>query len=103
MTVGSSEKQKIIMQISAVQTDIKRNMEERWVERCISETVTIENRSSDDSLAVALKSLLLVVFRDAKMKEMTVHKLEEMEKKLGETDKTRGQNDRDIKTVRVES
>ena len=31
MTVGSSEKQKIIMQISAVQTDIKRNMEERWV------------------------------------------------------------------------
>ena len=66
-------------------------------------TVTIENRSSDDSLAVALKSLLLVVFRDAKMKEMTVHKLEEMEKKLGETDKTRGQNDRDIKTVRVES
>lgn len=103
MTVGSSEKQKIIMQISAVQTDIKRNMEERWVEQCISETVTIENRSSDDSLAVALKSLLLVVFRDAKMKEMTVHKLEEMEKKLGETDKTRGQNDRDIKTVRVES
>ena len=29
VTVGSSEKQKIIMQISAVQTDIKRNMEER--------------------------------------------------------------------------
>ena len=29
--MGSSEKQKIIMQISAVQTDIKRNMEERWV------------------------------------------------------------------------
>ena len=37
------------------------------------------------------------------MKEMTVHKLEEMEKKLGETDKTRGQTDRDIKTVRDES
>ena len=46
---------------------------------------------------------LLVVFRDAKMKEMTVHKLEEMEKKLGETDKTRGQTERDIKTVSVES
>ena len=43
------------------------------------------------------------MFRDAKMKEMTVHKLEEMEKKLGETDKTRGQTDRDIKTVRDES
>ena len=27
--VGSAEKQKIIMQISAVQTDIKRNLEER--------------------------------------------------------------------------
>ena len=43
---------------------------------------------------------ILVVFRDAKMKEITVHKLEEMEKKLGETDKSRGQSDRDIKTVR---
>ena len=43
------------------------------------------------------------MFRDAKMKDMTVHKLEEMEKKLGETDKTRGQNDRDIKAVRVET
>ena len=43
------------------------------------------------------------MFRDAKMKEMTVHKLEEMQKKLGEADKIRGQNDRDIKTVRVES
>ena len=31
---------------------------------------------------------------------MTVHKLEEMEKKLGEADKSRGQTDRDIKTVR---
>ena len=37
------------------------------------------------------------------MKEMTVHKLEEMEKKLGEKDKTRGQTERDIKTVSVES
>ena len=27
--MGSAEKQKIIMQISAVQTDIKRNIEER--------------------------------------------------------------------------
>ena len=43
------------------------------------------------------------MFRDAKMKEMTVHKLDEMEKKLGETDKSRGQNDRDIKTVGAES
>ena len=43
------------------------------------------------------------MFRDAKMKDMTVHKLEEMEKKLGETDKSRGQSDRDIKTVRAES
>ena len=43
------------------------------------------------------------MFRDAKMKEMTVHKLEEMEKKLGDTDKTRGQSDRDIKAVRVET
>ena len=34
------------------------------------------------------------------MKEMTVHKLEEMEKKLSEADKSRGQTDRDIKTVR---
>ena len=48
----------------------------------------------------SVSSLLLVVFRDAKMKEITVHKLEEMEKKLGETDKSRGQSDRDIKTVR---
>ena len=38
--------------------------------------------------------------RDAKVKEMTVHKLEEMEKKLSEADKSRGQTDRDIKTVR---
>ena len=30
-TVGSAEKQKIIMQISAVQTDIKRNLDERLV------------------------------------------------------------------------
>ena len=45
---------------------------------------------------------LLVVLRDAKMKEMTVHKLEEMEKKLGETDKTRGQTDRDLRTVSTE-
>merc|ERR1719384_1094746 len=52
------------MQISAVQTDIKRNMEER----------------------------------EAKMKDMTVHRLEEMEKKLGDADKSRGQTDRDIKT-----
>ena len=37
------------------------------------------------------------------MKEMTVHKLEEMEKKLGDTDKTRSQNDRDIKAVRIET
>ena len=37
------------------------------------------------------------------MKEMTVHKLEEMEKKLGDTDKTRGQSDRDIKAVRAET
>ena len=86
MTVGSSEKQKIIMQISAVQTDIKRNMEERWVTYI--------------SLYRQLRLRLLVVFRDAKMKEITVHKLEEMEKKLGETDKSRGQSDRDIKTVR---
>ena len=28
-TVGNAEKQKIIMQISAVQTDIKRTLEER--------------------------------------------------------------------------
>ena len=86
MTVGSSEKQKIIMQISAVQTDIKRNMEERWVTYI--------------SLYRQLRLRLLVVFRDAKMKEITVHKLEEMEKKLGETEKSRGQSDRDIKTVR---
>ena len=38
--------------------------------------------------------------RDAKVKEMTVHKLEEMEKKLGDADKSRGQTDRDLKTVR---
>ena len=50
-----------------------------------------------------LESLLVVVFRDAKMKDITVHKLEEMEKKLGETDKSRGQNERDIKTVRAGS
>ena len=43
---------------------------------------------------------MLFVFRDAKMKEMTVHKLEEMEKKLGDADKSRGQTDRDLKTVR---
>ena len=38
--------------------------------------------------------------RDAKVKEMTVHKLEEMEKKLGDADKSRGQTDRDLKTVK---
>ena len=32
VTVGSAEKQKIIMQISAVQTDIKRNLEERLLQ-----------------------------------------------------------------------
>ena len=30
VTVGNAEKQKIIMQISAVQTEIKRNLEERY-------------------------------------------------------------------------
>ena len=37
--------------------------------------------------------------RDVKVKEMTVHRLEEMEKKLGDADKSRSQTDRDIKTV----
>merc|ERR1719410_1408214 len=64
VTVGSAEKQKIIMQISAVQTDIKRNIEEREV----------------------------------KLKEMTVVKLDEMEKKMVESEKSRAQTDRDIKT-----
>ena len=44
----------------------------------------------------------MLLFRDAKVKEMTVHKMEEMEKKLNEADKNRGQTDRDIKTVGVE-
>eukprot|EP00090_Calanus_glacialis_P000735 TRINITY_DN10508_c0_g1_i1.p1 TRINITY_DN10508_c0_g1~~TRINITY_DN10508_c0_g1_i1.p1 ORF type:complete len:731 (-),score=252.70 TRINITY_DN10508_c0_g1_i1:1342-3315(-) len=67
-TVGSAEKQKIIMQISAVQTDIKRNLEER----------------------------------DSKLKEMTLHKLDEMDKKLAEAEKSKSQGERDIRTF-VES
>jgi len=62
--VGNAEKQKIIMQISAVQSDIKRTLEER----------------------------------ETKMREMTVHKLEEIDSKLVAAEKSRVQADRDTRT-----
>ena len=80
--MGSAEKQKIIMQISAVQTDIKRNIEER------SELFFVCLNTNGHILLV----------REVKLKEMTVVKLDEMEKKMVELEKSLVQTERDLKT-----
>ena len=78
--MGSAEKQKIIMQISAVQTDIKRNIEER------------------SELFLVCFNMYQRSYREVKLKEMTVVKLDEMEKKMVDLEKSLVQTERDLKT-----
>ena len=92
--MSDAEKQRIIVQISAVQTELKRTMDERCV-YCV------------EMLRVDIQTQILILWtewvhwfslflnRDVKLRQSTVHRLEEVEQQLKLESKQRVENEKD--------
>ena len=101
--MSDAEKQRIIVQISSVQTELKRTMDERWV--CWVELLRFEIQTQIIFLGYfvqfeyKIRSTYFSFFsnRDVKLRQSTVHRLEEVEQQLKLESKQRVENEKDAR------